>query len=343
MAESNPVNDDNSTTTTTTTPVTDDSPVADLSFDATVPRKLVHRAAVAEVFVTDSAETGPDRFDVAAQLPRAHVIGESSAFYDLMLLVEVGRQSGVLIAHRHYDIELDSAFIFRRLSMRVVDHDALRVGPKPAHVVVRLRPVPVRNKAGRVQGFSYTGTFLIDGRLAVEATGELLFVRRAAWKVLRTRGRGAALPADGILPRFVPAAPASVGRQDARNVVLTEPTVGTEGTASALLVVDLTHPHLFDHPLDHVPGNLEIEAARQLAVAAVARINGMAPDSLVVTDVEADFGDFAELDRVTRVQAQLGQFLHDERLGVLSVPATVELKQNDKVMASIRLEVAQCR
>ncbi|WP_246890403.1 AfsA-related hotdog domain-containing protein [Streptomyces scabiei] len=84
-----------------TAPVSPPAPEAELSYDATVPRTLVHRASIAEVFVTDSAQTGEDTYAVAAQLPRGHLIGEHSPAYDFTLLVEVVRQAGVLVAHRH--------------------------------------------------------------------------------------------------------------------------------------------------------------------------------------------------------------------------------------------------
>ncbi|XKK40185.1 hypothetical protein HFP72_05480 [Nocardiopsis sp. ARC36] len=45
--------------------------VRELDYDSTVPRGLVHRNAVSEVFVTDSQQTGESTFDVAAQLPAA--------------------------------------------------------------------------------------------------------------------------------------------------------------------------------------------------------------------------------------------------------------------------------
>ena len=73
-----------------------------LTYDATVPRAMVHRASIAEVFVTDSvaaATNGIGRseasFEVAAQLPRGHVIGERSAAYDFLLIVEVMRGEGL--------------------------------------------------------------------------------------------------------------------------------------------------------------------------------------------------------------------------------------------------------
>ncbi|MFE0688891.1 secondary metabolite corepressor [Streptomyces sp. JH002] len=333
------------------------APSDQLRYDTTVPRALVHRMSVAEVFVTDSAATGTDvpitpatdtggghlSFEVAAQLPRGHVVGEHSAAYDFLLLVEVLRQSGVLVAHRHLDVPLASAFIFMELGFSVRSLPALRIGSRPAHAVIQITVLPDRNRAGRVLGFSFSGALLVDGHTALEATGRLTFVSHRAFGVLRAKGRGQAPGGESALvlsPRLVPAEARSVGRRDPRNVVITEPTVDPSGNSMARLVVNTGHPHLFDHELDHIPGNLQLEAARQLAVATVARLHGLSPAALLVTDVAATFGAFAELDRTTTATAQVGGVRHAGDLGVIAVPVTVLLTQGSATVSEVTMEVA---
>ncbi|MFR9727393.1 AfsA-related hotdog domain-containing protein [Streptomyces sp. MS19] len=322
-----------------------------LRFDATVPRALVHRASVAEVFITDSlasAANTPDGaeavFDVAAQLPRGHVIGENPAAYDFLLIVEVLRQTGVLVAHQHLGVAIDSAFIFKSLSYRVRSLEALRIGSRPANVVVSLTVRPERNRAGRVLGFEFDGVFTVDDTVALEASGALMFVSRRAFDLLRTKGRErvrAADPGSTLVSRLAPAAPETIGRRDPRNVVVTEPAVDTAGNALARVVVDTAHPHLFDHQLDHVPGNLQLEAARQVAVASVARLHGLAPENLVVTGLEAVFTEFAELDLGTSVLARVDGVRHATDLGLLAVPVAVRTEQSGSLCSDVTVEVAQ--
>src|SRR5689334_19245938 len=59
------------------TPVAAEFPVAvgeagQVLFDQTIPRHLVHRAAVSEVFLTDLRVTDETTFQVGAQWPRDH-------------------------------------------------------------------------------------------------------------------------------------------------------------------------------------------------------------------------------------------------------------------------------
>ncbi len=313
----------------------------ELSYDATVPRALVHRASIAEVFVTDSAETGEEAFAVAAQLPRGHLIGEDSPSYDFTLLVEVVRQAGVLVAHRHLGVDHDAAFIFRDLSLRVTAFEPLRIGRRPADLRLDVAVRTKRNRAGRIQGFTFIGEVEVDGRPAMRGEGGLLILSKSAYRAMRSRRPMPDNPGF-LLPRFTAAEPSAVGRRDARNVFVTQPVAdGEAGGFSSQLVVDTSHPHVFDHPLDHVPGHLQMEAARQLAVASVARLHGLDPHSLSVASIGTDFTNYAELDRITSLRATVGGFRSDEELGTFTVPVEVQAVQENTVTTAMRLEVAQ--
>ncbi|MCW8375473.1 ScbA/BarX family gamma-butyrolactone biosynthesis protein [Streptomyces justiciae] len=312
---------------------------ARLRYDATVSRTLVHRTSVAEVFVTDSAAIGEETFLVAAQLPRGHLIGENAPMYDYTLLIEVVRQAGVLVAHEHLDVELGSAFIFRSLNLRTVGLTQLRIGATPAHVLVTMTVHPRRNKAGRIQGFTFSGNVALDGQVAMSGNGALLIVSQRAYRTLRAKRRTAAT--DLALPRFTPAAPSAVGRSEARNVVITAPVVASEARVSAQLVLDASHPHMFDHPLDHVPGHLQMEAARQLAIAAVAQLHGLSPRTLTISAIETEFTDYAELDQVTELRATVQGFRRQDDLRTLAVPVVIDIRQEGAVTTTIRLEVVQ--
>lgn len=311
----------------------------ELDYDATVPRGLVHRNAVSEVFVTDSRQTGENSFDVAAQLPRGHVMLETPT-YDLPLILEACRQTGVLISHRHLDVPLDRAFIMHRMSLHIGDLDGLRQGPEPGRALIRTEADVYRNQAGKLRGYDFRADVLINGTEVAKATGALIFVGRPAYQALRTKGRDALDWSDAAAPRAVPAPPAVVGRRDPRNVVITDPVQRGDEGWRATVVPDHDHPHLFDHPLDHLPGNLLIEAARQVAVAAVARSAGLDPATLVPVSVDASFSSFCENDLPTTVEADLAPFRSDERFGPV-VGVDVRVNQQGTTNSSFRIEVAQ--
>jgi hypothetical protein len=315
-----------------------------LLFEATVPRSTVHRAAVAEVFVTDSAIGGEDTFEVAAQLPRRHFMNENASTYDLMLAVEVVRQAGVLVAHRYYFVPIGMQFIFDQLSLQTDSLANLSVGLRPAQLVVTLAVSPVTTRHGKLRGLDFTGRVSIDGRAAFSGRGGLRVLTPAGYQALRDRGREAKLAAARPLELVHSlAAPAAVGRKDAANVVITEPVVLSDRTVRASIVPDTGHPHMFDHQLDHLPGNVELEACRQAAVAAVAALHGVPADTLVLAGVSANFASFAELDVPTRVEVTVGDFTFDDEQGCPVVATTARLVQSAEDVVTAEIGIAQWR
>jgi 2-oxo-3-(phosphooxy)propyl 3-oxoalkanoate synthase len=311
----------------------------ELDYDSTVPRGLVHRNAVSEVFATDSQQTGENTFDVAAQLPRGHVMLETPT-YDLPLVLEACRQTGVLISHRHFDVPMDRAFIMQNMSLHISDLDGLRQGPEPARLLVRTAADVYRNQAGKLRGYDFRADVLVNGAEVAKATGALIFLSRPAYQALRSKGRDALDWSSAAAPRAVPAPPSVVGRRDPRNVVITDPVQRGDGGWRAAVVPDHNHPHLFDHPLDHLPGNLLIEAARQVAVAAVARSEGLDPATLAPVSVEASFSSFCENDLPSTLEADITPFRSDERFGPV-VGVDVRVNQQGTTNSSFRIEVAQ--
>lgn len=314
-----------------------------LRYDSTVPRAMVHRAAIAEVFLTDSRRVPnqTDTYEVAAQLPRAHIMGEQSGTHDFLLLIEMLRQAGVFLAHTYEDVPLEESFIFRHLQTEVRDQSALRTGDRPARAVATLTVLPQRKRNGRVQAIDFSGSLAIEDRDALQCSGGLAFFTRGVYHALRQRRRSTLADTIGALPTHVAAAPASVGRRDPYNVVITQPIATEESAFAATVLSDTTHPHLFDHQLDHVPGNLLLEAARQLAAASVSSLHAISAHGLQVTSMDAQFQEFAELDLPTRAVARVEQFGLNESLGTLVIPVVVDVLQQGRVVASFRLEVAQ--
>ncbi|MGW3647934.1 AfsA-related hotdog domain-containing protein [Streptomyces sp. NPDC000878] len=90
---------------------------------------------------------------------------------------------------------------------------------------------------------------------------------------------------------------------DPGNVLLAAPTrTGENRWANRWeLRVDTGHPILFDHLVDHVPGMLLIEAARQAARAATGR-----PDALLL-GLDGSFARYAELDAPCWIEARVAR------------------------------------
>ncbi|WP_328874514.1 A-factor biosynthesis protein [Streptomyces sp. NBC_00287] len=280
-----------------------DFPAVSEALTATVPRQLVHRAAVAETLLTGWHRIGTDQFRVAAQWPRAHQLHVSSdrTAYEPLLVTETVRQAGTLLAHTEYDVPLGHRFVLQELSVSIRP-EHLAVGPVPAEPALTVKIFDVRHRAGRVAAFSLTAAVTIENTQVASACFAASWTSDSVYRRLR----GGRTPATVTAPSPPPGLPpALVYRTVPADVVLARP----DRSGRWQLRVDTAHPVFFDHPLDHVPGMLLLEAAVQ--AARVVDGEAGAPASL-----HASFDRYAELDQPTWIEAEPGPDGQVQVLGI---------------------------
>jgi hypothetical protein len=309
----------------------------ELNFDATVSRALVHRASVNEVFVTDVRALGEGRFRVGLQLPRAHSVHTDGGppYHDLLLGCEAARQASALIAHQFFGVPVGHAFIFGTLDTRMDDPEAFRIGRAPAHVTLDV-DTEQRFRRGVLAHQRMLVSGSIDGVPCLTGEATAFYMAGPRYQALRARARRD--DAGERPPRPAPIALAALGRRDPRNVVISDPVQSADGTGfSAGVIVDEDHPVFFDHPLDHIPAMLILEAFRQTATVAAARMAGVPAEHVLLTGCEARFLEFAELDQPATCAATIDMSPHS------GPPAMqLELRQGDAVRTTARMELRLC-
>ncbi|WP_079171601.1 MULTISPECIES: ScbA/BarX family gamma-butyrolactone biosynthesis protein [unclassified Streptomyces] len=282
-----------------------------LSYAATVSRQLVHRAAVCEVFLTDTRRRSDNDFLIAAQLPRVHSYYSdhlaTPAAYDPLLLLEVFRQTSILVAHEHLGVPLGAKFSFNTGEFTVLDTAALEIGPLPGHALLTASVTADKRRGDERVGVTLQMRLDVDDRAAAVMTMAIQWMPGEAWDQLRARGRaGLDLETPRALahPGGHRLSPAAVGRRSPANVVLADAASIGRGIV-ARVVVDQAHPALFDHPLDHIPGALFFEAYRQTALHAAHELLGLSPERLTLTRCDASFARFGEFELPTVCRADL--------------------------------------
>ncbi|MCK1818526.1 gamma-butyrolactone biosynthesis enzyme [Streptomyces sp. XM83C] len=278
----------------------------------TVPREYTHRAAVAEVFLTDWKPGRSDGFLVHAQWPRGHsFFAPRAGFQDPMLVAESFRQAGALIAHAELGVPLGHSFMMRGLSYTATP-EGLAADLVPTEVELEVTCPEQSWRGGKFTGMRYEATLLRDGRSIGFAEAAFSCLSPEVYRRLRGDRPTSAPPAEG---RRLD--PASVGRAHQGDVVLLEP----EGAVPRWrLYVDTLHPILFDHPVDHVPGMVLMEAARQAAQA-------VHPMPVLAVAMESTFSRYAELDAPCWIEAETTPSVTDG-------PALVHVRavQNDSTV-----------
>ncbi|GAA0385725.1 ScbA/BarX family gamma-butyrolactone biosynthesis protein [Streptomyces luteireticuli] len=265
------------------------------SLTTTVPREYVHRAALSEVFLTGWRRTGGQSFTVTAQWPRSHSFFTAvEGLHDPLMLCETIRQTFPLLLHAAYGTPFGHQLSWSRFGYSL-DPQALRVGRTPAELELRVVSEVLNERRGIPTDLSLSYAVLRDGDLVAAADTRFGCIAPAVYR--RVRGERADVPrvfAAAPAPA-APLAPAMAGRDHARDVVLGP----QDGPGRWQLRVDTGHPVLFDHPVDHVPGMLLMEAARQAAHAVDLPAEAALPTSMNVT-----FHRYVEFDAPCWIEAR---------------------------------------
>ncbi|WP_279387929.1 ScbA/BarX family gamma-butyrolactone biosynthesis protein [Streptacidiphilus pinicola] len=267
----------------------EDGPDPDLH-QQTVPRRLVHRASVSEVLITGWRRVGADRFLVGAQWPRGHSFyAPVEEVHDPLIVAETLRQAALLLSHVAYEIPLDHAFLMQDMSFQV-DPGKLGVGAGPTDVTIGITGRDIRRRRSVVSAMRYDFAFYRGHEHVGGGGGAFESVSPQAYARLR----------GDAFERHVMSAPLQYdGRLGHR--VRDSVLAPTATRYRWVIEADRRHPVLFDHPVDHLPGMVLVEAMRQAAkVVTGRRLDG--PFGLDVS-----FAKYAELDRPVFVQATPGQ------------------------------------
>lgn len=256
-----------------------------------VPQVYTHKANPAEVLLSRWSRTGVDSYDITARWPQQHSFYLNRfGLHDPLLLSETVRQTLPLLAHGAYHVPFGHQLLWRDFAWDL-DPQGLSHQGKPADVDLHITCTDVRYRKDRASAIELVAEVERDGAALATARSSFTIQERAVYE--RLRGRYADISAIRTLPLSIPASPQAVGRYSFEDVVLSP----TDQSDRWQLRVDDAHPILFDHPVDHAPGMLLLEAARQ---AAQARVH---PQRAVVVGMRSVFTRYAELDAACWVHA----------------------------------------
>lgn len=254
-----------------------------LSYEQTVPRHLVHKAAVAEVFVTDFARIGVDAFAIGIQWPRSHSFyRHHNAHYDRFLAVESARQAAECVAHAMYNMPTTTKYLMRSLSISF-KAGGLRVTDRPADVYLSMDVTPEWRRDDSMSAFAVRAQFSSGEDTFAHGQGAGLCLSARAYSRIRDAAESSSRIRSA---RNDTVEPSRVGHECPGNVLIGERSF--EGLWPVRMAVN--NAVLFDHPSDHAPGMLLAEAIRQ---AARAQSGIPAAD---IAELSIQFPRFTELN-----------------------------------------------
>lgn len=277
-----------------------------LAFESTVNRRLVHRATVSEVFLTDLKQVDDRTVMIGAQLPRCHGYfndhGENHSYVDPLLFLEVARQATLASAHA-LQVPTDVILISSDCNLEVCDRQAFYQHGDITAISIESSFDWTTVRRGQPRAGTCRQLISVNGAVAARHWSSGRLMSRSQLAALRVEQRGNQPPwtADMVdRPIGFALPPAIVGRHNPMNVVLAH--LEAEGTQlRALISPPWKNRALFDHSYDHLTMQILIESARQLAAIAVERGTDSALSNWSMTAVAGQFKQFAELDQPTSV------------------------------------------
>ncbi|MFF4957329.1 AfsA-related hotdog domain-containing protein [Streptomyces sp. NPDC001222] len=277
----------------------------ELEFVRSVDRRLLHRRALSEVFLTDTSAVDDQRFLAGAQLPSSHAyftdhVGHTVV--DPILLLECARQAETCGAHRHLGVDDETKFVLQSWSMRLPGLFAGCSGD-PAELVMEVTTDRPAAAGAAARSVTYAMRFLLSGQEVGEVRMAVGYLSSTTYSFIRSKRRGSPpVSSDDVaaVPATVDAR--DVGRADPVNALLVDPVRDGEGITAGVRIPS-DNPSMFDHAQDHLPGMVLTEAARQAALLSGARLLGQPADGTTLVGFDLGFTRFAELDAPTTVSA----------------------------------------
>jgi 2-oxo-3-(phosphooxy)propyl 3-oxoalkanoate synthase len=277
----------------------EESSVADLSWEATIPASRLRKRALEQVFVTDWMRgPGDDYCTIAAQLPLTHARFSDTVtpYHDILLIGEIMMQAGLMSAWKVLGVTAEQWFLVRELRIAQEPLEANRRSPDRCDMTVAQDKSSdfKRGRLGRMVGGRLHARCAIGGRPSGYCEVIGAWAPEDVYQSLRGKRR--------VDPAELPPRPPDLevelntGKVDPRNSVITPLRASGEPRGyEATLLVDPDDPTFFDPRVDHVPGLLMLDGLQQVAVAAACRELGTDPGHLKVISMDMKFARFAEL------------------------------------------------
>jgi 2-oxo-3-(phosphooxy)propyl 3-oxoalkanoate synthase len=237
----------------------DQDVAAPLDRSATLTRELVHRTALSEVLLSDLVPTTTG-FLAAVQWPRRHhYFRTDRGAVDVTLVAETLRQVTIAVAHVGYGVPAGQRFIMDRIQLVRLARQADELA-SDGLVTAEVTVVAERVTRGRLQSLQLLVRFAAGATLLASGEGWLRVLPDEVYQRIRS-----ASPRSIAMERDPDSWSGLRAPQHPRGVRLHPAGPGAWGVD-----VDLSHPVLFDHRLDHLPGMLVVEVC-ELAFADIAR------------------------------------------------------------------------
>ncbi|MCT2594737.1 hypothetical protein LHJ74_33305 [Streptomyces sp. N2-109] len=233
-------------------------------------KELVNRTHADDVLPTGWTRHSETRLSVRVRwLPDHRRFHPVEGRYPSALVLETVRQTGLLVSHAELGVPFGHHFVMRDLRQQSLPEE-MAAGEDPAEVVVEVHVAQLRRRGTVPADVELRMALHREGRAVAEGGTGYSLMSPAAYS--RIRGEQTSPMPDPSTPLPAPLSPRAVRRTEAGDVVLSP----TGSPRRWQLRADTGNLAFFDHPNDHIPGMVLVEAAHQAACVAAPHASFLA-------------------------------------------------------------------
>lgn len=251
-----------------------------------VPSAYVHLSRSDAVLITGWKCLEKGEFSLTARWPAP----PEGMPYDRRVLIQTIRQSGLAILHAEVGVPLTHQILLNSFDFTVAP--GLRIPAESCALTVKISLADPKKPGRAASSLGMKVRISRGDDMVAEAAVTFGWISPAVYR--RLRGDHLAL-AWNSWPLLDPVDPATVGCTTASDVVLAP----GDRQYQWQLRADVDNVMYFDHPVDHVPGLVLMEAAYQAAHAILQ------PAHLEATVITSAFERYTEFDRPCRIEARV--------------------------------------
>lgn len=226
-----------------------------------VDTRLVHRTDRKDVLPTGITKLDEGHYTVFTQWPADHRrFTDQDGNFLPSLVIESIRQAVILVAHDGLGVPLGHQFLVSTAHHRI--DPALLLAPgAPDRLELDVSVHDLKHRRGIPSALEARVVIRADGEIIGTGGGECSVMTPEVYRRLRRGRTETAWPAALAAPLPAPLPPHSVGRTNACDVALS----AGDAPGEWLLRADVSNPLMFDHPNDHMPAMVLLDAAQQAA------------------------------------------------------------------------------
>ncbi len=280
---------------------------ADLSFEQTISKNLVHKKSIENVYCTAMKKLSKDEFLVGAYIPKSNVfLAQCPEPVDsnLLLFIEIVRQGGIALSHQFFHMPFDMFFVLNAFHIEFIGTNSNNLVQGNEITIRFVAQDKAYNKKNDIDFLNAFFEINRDNVAIASGDTKCSYHDRRRYQRIRSISRKR-IDSRATQEVMIDSHKVVASKERNYNHVIGKISQYESSRFECELIIDKNHIFFFEHSCDHVPGTLMIEGVKQFACRAVEQKLSLPANSTRAMSLKLDMQSFGELYYRTIIIADL--------------------------------------